>query len=308
MNGRQRGNRTRSTVSPSPPVDVDAAAVPLDDDPPGDVEAEAGALADLLGRVERVERTGRDLRCHPGPVSPTSTDDPSSSARGGDRSVPSPSIGVDGVVERLVHTWLSSPGYPSIRGRSGVVLAHDRHAVAQLVAEHHQRALDPLGHVDRLHARPGPSGCRSGPRATSSEIRPVASRTSASSRWSPTACRPPSRGRPAASRASRSAAHPLAPGDVGARAAPASRRAPSRRSTPWRVEPARRAPPRGRPAPAGSGRRVAAPSSPRAARRARRNCSAVMSPCGEPAERPPASGAGARRGQSTAGWRRRPGC
>ena len=46
-------------------VDADRAAVPLDDDAPGDVQPEAGALADVLGREEGLERTGRHLRRHP---------------------------------------------------------------------------------------------------------------------------------------------------------------------------------------------------------------------------------------------------
>ena len=45
-------------------VDVDQAAVALDHDPAGDVEAEAGALADVLGREERLERARDDLRRH----------------------------------------------------------------------------------------------------------------------------------------------------------------------------------------------------------------------------------------------------
>src|SRR5689334_5172478 len=44
----------------------EAAAVPLLDDPPGDVEPEAGALADLLGGEERLEGPGCDVVGHPG--------------------------------------------------------------------------------------------------------------------------------------------------------------------------------------------------------------------------------------------------
>ena len=51
---------------------------------------------------------------------------------------------------RLVQTWLSSPGVRLDARQVGVVVAHDRDAVAQLVPEHHQGALEALGDVDRL--------------------------------------------------------------------------------------------------------------------------------------------------------------
>src|SRR6266516_5484253 len=44
--------------------DTDRAAVALDDDAPRDVETEPGALAHVLGRVERLERAGQYLRRH----------------------------------------------------------------------------------------------------------------------------------------------------------------------------------------------------------------------------------------------------
>ena len=52
--------RPRRDVHPHPGVagtrvDLDRPAVPLDDDPAGDVEPEAGALADVLGGEERLE-------------------------------------------------------------------------------------------------------------------------------------------------------------------------------------------------------------------------------------------------------------
>ena len=87
--------------------EVDGALVALDDDAAGDVEAEAGALADVLGRVERVERAGGDLGGRgPAPVSAISTTTASSSARVVTRSVPAPVHGVDGVVDA---GW-STPG------------------------------------------------------------------------------------------------------------------------------------------------------------------------------------------------------
>src|SRR5690242_13025785 len=45
----------------------EAAVVALLDDPTRDVQPEAGALADLLGREERLERPGRDVVGHAGP-------------------------------------------------------------------------------------------------------------------------------------------------------------------------------------------------------------------------------------------------
>src|SRR5208282_4397973 len=47
-----------------PGVDGDRAAVALHDDAPCDVEAQAGAFADILGRVKGLERAGRHVRRH----------------------------------------------------------------------------------------------------------------------------------------------------------------------------------------------------------------------------------------------------
>ena len=58
------GSRTRTTVVARLGLHADLAPVPLDDDPPGDVEPETRALADLLGREERLEGVGRDLLGH----------------------------------------------------------------------------------------------------------------------------------------------------------------------------------------------------------------------------------------------------
>ena len=60
------GRMTRKTRAVLVGADGDLAAVAPDDDPPGDVEAEAGALAHVLGREERLEDVrpdvGRDAR------------------------------------------------------------------------------------------------------------------------------------------------------------------------------------------------------------------------------------------------------
>ena len=120
------GSVTRSTVPPSAGVDLDLAAVPLHHDAPGDVEPEAGALADVLGREERLERARRDLRRHARAGVGDLDDDVSPSRRGwraaACRRRPSRRAALS---TRLVHTWLSSPGYASIRGQVGVVLADD---------------------------------------------------------------------------------------------------------------------------------------------------------------------------------------
>src|SRR5918912_1357912 len=47
-------------------IDGDLTVVTLDDDAARDVQTEPGPLADVLGRVERIERTGLHVRRHPG--------------------------------------------------------------------------------------------------------------------------------------------------------------------------------------------------------------------------------------------------
>ncbi len=51
---------------------------------------------------------------------------------------------------RFVQTWLSSPGLADDGGYGVVVVAHDGDAVAQLVAEHDQRALEAVDDADGL--------------------------------------------------------------------------------------------------------------------------------------------------------------
>ena len=47
-----------------PRFDGDVAAVPVDDNPPRDVQSEAGAVTDLLGGVERLEGVCPDVVRH----------------------------------------------------------------------------------------------------------------------------------------------------------------------------------------------------------------------------------------------------
>ena len=184
---------------------------------------------------------------------------------------------------RLVHTWLSSPAYASIRGTSGVVLADDLDAVAELVAEHHQRALEALGHVDRLHR--GAVHLRVGPhRADELGDPPVGLLHLGRAAWTRTACsathsRPGSRAAP-----SEHAGRPLAPRDVDARPRRASRRA----SHPC-VDAVAGQPVGELVLAVGDGQRVRRPPvaarARGAARRAQRTAAAEISPLGQPAER-----------------------
>ena len=170
-----------------------------------------------------LERAGRRPRAAcPGRCRAISTTTASPSARVATRRVPAPSIASTALSMRLVHTWLSSPAYASIARDVGVVVADDGRRRRELVAEHHQRALEPLGDVDRAASRRGPSGSRTGPRRPGR--RPAASTPSP---------RPSSAGR-------RHGARPPTPG----RAPGTARRGPS---PPART---RRRRPRPRPAPA----------------------------------------------------------
>ena len=204
----------------------------------------------------------------PGPVSPISTTTSSPSAAVATRSVPGAVHRVDGVVDQVGPHLVELAGVRLDRRHVGAVVAHHRDAVAELVAEHHQRALEALGHVDRAAARRGPSASRTGPRrparrsaGSTPSPRPAA--------WRPRTCSPPT---PAPGSSAGPVEHvrdPLAPGDVdpgggqrrGDRPLAARRR--GRPASPT-------APPRGRRAPAGRGRAAAAARPRGAGRRARR--------------------------------------
>ena len=113
-----RGNPDAEDGVARPGVDGELATVSLDDDAPRDVEAEAGALADILGREEGLERAGCDLRRHARAAVPDLDDDGVAVDRVVTRSVPEPSIASMALSIRLVQTWLSSPAYASTRGTS----------------------------------------------------------------------------------------------------------------------------------------------------------------------------------------------
>jgi hypothetical protein len=97
-------------------VDGDRATVALHNDALGDVEAETGALAYVLRRVERLERTGRHLRRHTRTGVADLDDDVISVSPRRYLERAAPSIASTALSMRLVHTWLSSPAYASIEG------------------------------------------------------------------------------------------------------------------------------------------------------------------------------------------------
>ena len=144
-------------------------------------------VPDVLGGEERVEDAvavlGRDAGAVVGDV-----DDDAAARRGAVAIVivpcsPSASIALS---SRLVHTWLSSePRTVSLRQRA-VVVAHDLdRRVLELVAEHVERRLQPLVHVDldelaAVHVgvgldrpRRGRTCARSSPAARSARLRAV---------------------------------------------------------------------------------------------------------------------------------------
>ena len=57
--GASSGSRTMNRVSPGLGLDPQVAVVLFDDDPPGQIQAESGALAERLGGEERREDAAR---------------------------------------------------------------------------------------------------------------------------------------------------------------------------------------------------------------------------------------------------------
>ena len=91
----------------------------------------------------------------PGPVSPISTTAQSSvPARCGRSACPVPPIAPTALSIRLVHTWLSSAAYAGIGGRLRSYSLTTVMPVPILPAEHHQRGVEQLVHVDHLVRRP----------------------------------------------------------------------------------------------------------------------------------------------------------
>ena len=99
-------------VSPGSDSHPQIAVVLLDDDPPRQVQAEAGALAERLGGEERVEDVLDDVRrgCRARRRRSRRGSSPRLPAQVRIVSVPCPSIAWMALSMMLVHTWLRSPG------------------------------------------------------------------------------------------------------------------------------------------------------------------------------------------------------
>ena len=136
-----------------PGVDGDRAPVALDHDAPGDVEAEAGALAHVLGGVEGLEGAARHLRRHSRAAVADLDDDAVAIQPGGQPQRARAVHGVDRVVDQVGPDPVELAGVGLDRGDAGAVVAPDRHAAPELVPQHHQRALQAVGHVGLLQRR-----------------------------------------------------------------------------------------------------------------------------------------------------------
>ena len=97
--GVEAGSVTQNSVPLAARVHVDRAVMALHD-AAGDVEAEARALADVLGREKRIEDAVRDVRGNARPVVDDPHDDLALDSGGLDADV-SAGRGVDGVVEEV---------------------------------------------------------------------------------------------------------------------------------------------------------------------------------------------------------------
>ena len=133
--GERTGIRTWHGLA-GPRIDDDGAAMAFDDDAPCDVQAEAGALADVLGGEEGLEGARGHLRWHP-EASVADLDDDSVLFGAGRQAGACrlPSIASMALSMRLVQTWLSSASVSLNRQDVGTVVPHHGDAIAELVAE-----------------------------------------------------------------------------------------------------------------------------------------------------------------------------
>jgi len=118
-----------------------------------DIEAEAGALSHLLGRVEGLERAGRHLRRHARAGVADLDDDV---ALIGTRRHPERAGAVhrvDGVVDEDGPYLIELARVGVDPGDVGSVVANDGDVVAELVPEHDQGALEAVRDVDVLYRR-----------------------------------------------------------------------------------------------------------------------------------------------------------
>src|SRR5208337_4522002 len=136
-----------------PGVDGDRAAVALHDDAPCDVEAQAGAFADVLGRVKGLEGAGRHLRRHARAGVADLDDDVVAFGPGRQPERARAGHGVDGVVDEVGPYLVQLAGVCLDPRDVCAVVTHDRDTVAELVPEHQQGALNAVGHVNVLHRR-----------------------------------------------------------------------------------------------------------------------------------------------------------
>ena len=123
----------------------------LGDDALNDVEAETGAFADRLGREERLE----DPRLHVGGNADAVVDDAhdrrATVAGGLDPQHAMIRHRVDRVVGQIGPDLIELAGKRAHRRQIGRVVALERDVLAfELVAEHHQRAVDPLAQIGPL--------------------------------------------------------------------------------------------------------------------------------------------------------------
>ena len=173
----------------------------------------------------------------PGPVSPISTSiaPPPSPTRVATRRVPSPPIASAALSITFVQTWFNSPGNPSISGRSSAYARST--AIPRNLWPSITRVLSSPSAI-RTRCRDARSSCEyERTAATSSDTRPVDSRTSVSRL--PTAAvlaaqrSPGSRSSPGNTSATRSAQRRSAPARASVAASSQGRVTPRRASQAW---------------------------------------------------------------------------
>src|SRR5437763_15312742 len=128
---------------------ADVAVVATDDDAIADVETEAGAVADILGREEGLEdaplQFGRDSRSRVADLDEDAVAFPGGPH--GQRALAA--HGVDGVVDEVGPDLIQLARLRADLGKAAVVVADNLHTLLELVAQDDQRALEPVVHVDR---------------------------------------------------------------------------------------------------------------------------------------------------------------
>ena len=129
---------------------LDVSAVALHHDPSRDVEAETGALADLLGREEGLERALGDLGRHARPGVGDLHDDAGVVGARAHGQHALPVHRVDGVVDEVGPHLVELADVRLDRRHARGVLAPHLDPVAELVRQHGDGAVETLGHVGGL--------------------------------------------------------------------------------------------------------------------------------------------------------------